>query len=299
MIDAIEQLTDPIQIAVEELIQRGKKCGFVTWEEMNEILPDDAIDPAQLEMIMMRLEVEKIETLDEIDAQRYVEERRSAVRKRGGRKWKDADLRRDVDREVKNFDVDVFTVEAGVKRIDDPVRMYLTQMGEIPLLTRAEEIRLAKKIELTRMAFRQKVLESDYCTGLATEVLQQVHEHRLPFDRTVKISTSEHAAKARISARIPVNLTTARKLMAKNEDSWQELQRSRLAAAARSEIERGMRERRRKISKLLEELSLILRSSRAFRQSGVGGIEGHEIWKDGPPILREQARLTSRRTGQS
>jgi len=74
MTDVIEQTIDPIQSAVDELIQRGKKNGFVTWEEMNEILPDDAIDPAQLEMIMMRLEEEKIETLDEIDSQRYLEE---------------------------------------------------------------------------------------------------------------------------------------------------------------------------------------------------------------------------------
>jgi len=42
---------------------------------------------------------------------------------------------------------------------DDPVRMYLTQMGEIPLLTRQQEIFLAKKIELTRRRFRTKLLE--------------------------------------------------------------------------------------------------------------------------------------------
>jgi hypothetical protein len=83
-------------------------------------------------------------------------------------------------------------------------------MGEIPLLTREEEIRLAKKIELTRMAFRQKVLESDYCAGLAVEILQQVHDGVLPFDRTMKISTSEHAGKSRIGSCIPVNLHIVR-----------------------------------------------------------------------------------------
>src|SRR5690606_10493247 len=50
--------------------------------------------------------------------------------------------------------------EVATKRIDDPVRMYLTQMGEIPLLTREQEISLAKKIEITRKIFRSKVLES-------------------------------------------------------------------------------------------------------------------------------------------
>jgi hypothetical protein len=45
---------------------------------------------------------------------------------------------------------------------DDPVRMYLTQMGEIPLLTRQQEISLAKQIEITRRRFRRKLLECDY-----------------------------------------------------------------------------------------------------------------------------------------
>jgi len=251
MTDMIAQTTDPIQIAVDELVHRGNDRGFVTWEEMNEILPDDAIDPSQLEMIMMRLEEEKIETLDEIDAQRYMDRRKAAEIKR-----EPAKSPPDESVEVETLDVEVLTDEVGVKRIDDPVRMYLTQMGEIPLLIRSEEIRLAKKIELTRMAFRQKVLESDYCAGLAVEILQQVHESRLPFDRTMKISTSEHAAKARISARIPVNLATVRALMQRNEEAWEALSVPRLAAAKRKQLEEGLRERRRKVSKLLEELSL-------------------------------------------
>ncbi|UCE59110.1 MAG: hypothetical protein JSU63_16900, partial [Phycisphaerales bacterium] len=251
MTDVIEQPAELIQDAVEELVQRGKKRGFVTWEEMNEVLPDDAIDPAQLELVMMRLEQEKIETLDEIDARRYAKRRKRSTGKRDARRSKD-----DEDDDAKTPGPEDLNFEVGVKRIDDPVRMYLTQMGEIPLLVRSEEIRLAKKIELTRMAFRQKVLESDYCAGLAIEILQQVSQGRLPFDRTMKISTSEHAAKSRISARIPVNLDTARKLAAKNAEAWEELHASRVPAARKKELQRAVRERRRKISKLLEELSL-------------------------------------------
>jgi RNA polymerase primary sigma factor len=59
---------------------------------------------------------------------------------------------------------------------DDPVRMYLTQMGEIPLLTRAQEIFLAKKIEVTRRRFRTKLLECDYVIQQAFKVLKRVHE---------------------------------------------------------------------------------------------------------------------------
>ncbi|MCH7925281.1 MAG: sigma-70 family RNA polymerase sigma factor, partial [Planctomycetes bacterium] len=242
-----------IEAAVEDLVNRGKARGFVTWEEMNETLPDNAIDPSKLELILLRLEEEKIETLDEIDARRF-----TAKKRRRGTKAPAADNESHLDGPVteKQPGLQTLADQAGVKRIDDPVRMYLTQMGEIPLLTRPEEIRLAKKIELTRMAFRQKVLESDYCAGLAVDILQQVHDSRLPFDRTMKISTSEHAAKNRISTRIPVNLETVRMLLGRNEEDWNFLNGSRVGVTVRRETDRRIRERRRKTSKLIEELSL-------------------------------------------
>lgn len=63
---------------------------------------------------------------------------------------------------------------------DDPVRMYLTQMGEIPLLTRAQEIFLARQIETTRAAFRGKLLECEYICEQAYKVLSRVHRGELP-----------------------------------------------------------------------------------------------------------------------
>jgi len=251
MADVMEQSVNEIQAAVDELLSRGKKRGYVTWEEMNEILPDDAIDPSQLETIMMRLEDAKIDTLDEIEAGRFERKRQASAPKAAEEPGPVA-----TGTAGQPPPEAVVIEETGVKRIDDPVRMYLTQMGEIPLLTRDEEIRLAKKIELTRMAFRQKVLESDYCARLAVDILQQVHDGTLPFDRTMKISTSEHAAKSRISARIPVNLETVRALIELNEQAWEQMTTTRMAAAKRRELMRQVRERRRKISKLLEELSL-------------------------------------------
>src|SRR6185369_10425340 len=123
-----------------------------------------------------------------------------------------------------DLNLDAELAEASTKRIDDPVRMYLTQMGEIPLLTREQEIALAKKIEITRKICRSKVLESDYCLQAAVEILQQVDDGDLPFDRTMKISTAEdNPDKGTISQRIPTNLNTVRTILGRNRDEWDTL----------------------------------------------------------------------------
>ncbi len=145
--------------------------------------------------------------------------------------------------------------ESGTKRIDDPIRMYLTQMGTIPLLTREEEIRLAKKIETTRMIFRRRVLESDYAASQAVDILQQVHEGNLPFDRTMRISTAEDNAKEKVAQRIPYNLATVRALLDENIADWEALEEG-VPAKQRDVIERNLPRRRRKIATLLEECCL-------------------------------------------
>ncbi len=146
--------------------------------------------------------------------------------------------------------------EQGSKRIDDPIRMYLTQMGTIPLLTREEEIRLAKKIETTRMIFRRKVLESDYAAGEAVKILKDVHAQKLPFDRTMRISTAEPHAKQKIEQRIPANLPTIERLLKLNLTAWEQIEAGGLSAAQKTQLQREITLRRRRIGTLLEECCL-------------------------------------------
>ena len=91
---------------------------------------------------------------------------------------------------------------------DDPVRMYLTQMGEIPLLTRQEEINLARRIETTRTALRRRLLACDFVIRAAYQVLSRVHRGELPFDRTVQVSVTDRLEKEQILGRLPHNLRT-------------------------------------------------------------------------------------------
>ena len=145
--------------------------------------------------------------------------------------------------------------EPGTKKIDDPIRMYLTQMGTIPLLTREEEIRLAKKIETTRMIFRRLVLESDFASKQACDVLQQVHDGELPFDRTMRISTAEENAKEKIASRIPIIMGSVRGMLAANEADWARIEEG-VAERTRAKMVEEMNRRRRRMATLLEETCL-------------------------------------------
>jgi RNA polymerase primary sigma factor len=101
------------------------------------------------------------------------------------------------------------------------------------------------------------VLESDYCAAQAIDILHRVSTGRLPFDRTMKILTSEQMAKTTILSRMPANLATSRALLSRNEEDWRTLATGkRMAANARADLVSQMNNRRRKVSKLLEELSL-------------------------------------------
>src|SRR5206468_11970447 len=136
-----------------------------------------------------------------------------------------------------------FLDEDDGRRIDDPVRMYLTQMGEIPLLKRDEEIALAKKIEVTRKRFRRRVLECDYALRNVVETLKRVHSGDLPFDRTVKVSLTENLEKDKILARMPLNLKTLEHLMEQNVLDFEQLIDERTTDDQREELRQRLRAR--------------------------------------------------------
>ena len=225
---------------IAELIEKGKKKGFLTYEEMNNELPDEIVSPNRLDSLLMTLDELGVKLLDEADVDDDL----------------DDDFAEDEDTDDDDLALEDALVESDAKRIDDPVRMYLTQMGEIPLLTRDEEISLARKIELTRLAFRRKVLENDFCAKAAIEILQQVHDGTLPFDRTMKMSTAENLVRAVVRSRLPQNINTANKLLTQNLDIFNSHRETKSVDEMTKKDLKQMHRNRRKIATLLEELSL-------------------------------------------
>ena len=224
---------------LNRLIETGKQQGFLTFTQVNDYLPDEAVNPEKLDNLLMSLDELGLDIVPDSKLPPNLDELRKRPLKAKLSKPKEAG-------------------EDKSRRIDDPVRMYLTQMGEIPLLTREQEISLAKKIEVTRKRFRRHLLESDYALKLSIDILNKVHVGELPFDRTIKVSVTEGLEKNQILGRMPYNLKTLESLRAKSIADF-EIFRNREHQFSTAEVNAAklrLEQRRRKMVTLLEELSL-------------------------------------------
>jgi len=239
---------DKLEEGLKTLLDLGKRRGFLTFDQVNDYLPDEAASPERIHGLLETLDEMGIELINEDEAE-------SRLLASGDLDEEpDEDLaeepQEDEEAELTPEDLDEIS-----RRIDDPVRMYLTQMGEIPLLTREQEINLAKRIEITRKRFRRKVLECHYALALVVDVLKKVSDGELPFDRTVKVSVTENLEKEQILGRMPHNLVTLVHLMECNVRDFKSFVRERDVTLRRSLLA-NLKRRRRKAVNLVEELSI-------------------------------------------
>ncbi len=174
------------------------------------------------------------------------------------------------DEEPAEHPVDVAADEAGDEEsdsfgdagggsavaIDDPVRMYLMQMGEIPLLSRQQEIACAKQIEATRTAFRRRMLASDFMLRGAVALLEKVRDSELRLDRTIEVSVTNTTEKKKILKRIGPNLVTLTHLLKQNQADYRIAIDRRGDLASRGAAWRRLVRRRNKAVRLVEELNL-------------------------------------------
>ena len=108
----------------------------------------------------------------------------------------------------------------GDDQIDDPIRIYLMQMGEIPLLSRAEEIVAAKQIKRARRRFRHIMLATDYVLHAAVEMLKAIRDGRTRLDRTMEVSVVNIREKKRLIKVLEPNVRTLDHIMADNRKDF-------------------------------------------------------------------------------
>jgi RNA polymerase primary sigma factor len=146
--------------------------------------------------------------------------------------------------------------EEVVDATEDPVRMYLMQMGEIPLLTRQEEVSAARKIEHTRYFYRNWMLASDFMLQGATKLLEQVRDGKLRLDRTIEVSVTNATEKVAIMRRIGPNIKTLRHLLLRNHGDYYIAINRNAPMSERRHAWQRLVCRRNKAVRLIEEMNL-------------------------------------------
>ncbi len=247
--------------ALSQLIARGSQEGFLTYEEVNAYLPDEDVNPEKLDKLLLALERHRIELVERPLGRGTDASGRGSGTGRSENHSPSANSPEPNVPEMRLVVADESEPSLAAapdlpKASDDPIRMYLSQMAEIPLLAREEEISLAKKIEITRKQFRRTLLESDYAIRHTVSTLHRVHKGDLPFDRTIKVSLTERLTKEQISARMPHNLRTLDVLIRQNKLDFDQLVRKSVSPRLKAEVRRRFIRSRRKCLQLVEELSL-------------------------------------------
>ena len=228
---------------LELLVVKGKTQGYLTFDEINELLPDDEFEPEKVDELLVQLEGKGIKILDEAPADPESLKASPVKAKPKPDKPTASGLRA--------------VAPTGMPKLsDDPIRLYLAQMSEIPLLTREQEIDLAKKIERARRKFRRSVLCCDYALRTTFETLKRVHAGELPFDRTIKISLTERLSKEQIQARMPHNLETISYLLEETHQAFKTLLSKSASKQDKQEARLFFMRSRQKAVSLVEELSL-------------------------------------------
>jgi RNA polymerase primary sigma factor len=163
-----------IQVRLRELIKLAKEQGYLTFDDLNEALPDGITDANELDAILTRLRRMEIDVIEASDVDRHKE------------------VKKDLDEEEEE------KPETKLDILDDPVRMYLKQMGQVPLLTREQEVEISKRIEEAENMVQKHINRFGFTARAHLDLAQKLTEGRERFDRVIldkKIESRERYMK--------------------------------------------------------------------------------------------------------
>ncbi len=189
-----------LQEKIRELIKLAKEQGYLTFDDINEALPPALTDGDDLDAVLTRLRGMEFDIIEASDVDRY----------KDGKKDQDAegeaDGDADSDAEEEEDEPAASRTEEAEERgsggrldiLDDPVRMYLKQMGQVPLLTREQEVEISKRIEDAESRVQESLNRFGFTARAHLDLAQKLIEGRERFDRVIldkKIESRERYMK--------------------------------------------------------------------------------------------------------
>ena len=171
------------QEKLRELVKIAKDQGYLTFDDLNENLPESVNDPEEMEIVMNRLRGMEIDIIDASQVDNYKVGPKDQDNQQSGTKDED-------EPEKPNDKLDI---------LDDPVRMYLKQMGQVPLLTREQEVEISMRIEDAELNVQKYVNKFGFIPRAYLELAQKLIDGRERFDRVIldkKIESRERYMKS-------------------------------------------------------------------------------------------------------
>ncbi|MEZ5315209.1 MAG: RNA polymerase sigma factor [Chlamydiales bacterium] len=152
--------TTAFQGKMEELLMQAKEQGYITYEEINEILPMTFDTPEMIDQVLIYLAGMDVQIFNQVEVERQKERKKEAKELEG------------IARRAEGTP-------------DDPVRMYLKEMGSVPLLTREEEVEISKRIEKAQLQVEKIILRFRYSTKEAISIAQALISGKDRFDKII------------------------------------------------------------------------------------------------------------------
>jgi RNA polymerase primary sigma factor len=168
--------TPEIQEKIRELIKLAKEQEYLTFDDINDILPNDLVDPDDVEAIMERLRNMEFDIIDASEVDRF----------------------KDRKRDDSDSDEEELKTDQKLDILDDPVRMYLKQMGQVPLLTREQEVEISKRIEDAEIEVAKHLHLFGFVTDSYLDLADKLGKGKERFDRVIldkKIESRERYMK--------------------------------------------------------------------------------------------------------
>ncbi len=154
---------------LRELVKIAKDQGYLTFDDLNENLPESINDPEEMEIVMNRLRGMEIDIIDASQVDNYKIGPKDSDSQQAGTKDEE-------EPEKTNDKLDI---------LDDPVRMYLKQMGQVPLLTREQEVEISMRIEDAELNVQKFVNKFGFIPRAYLDLAQKLIDGRERFDRVI------------------------------------------------------------------------------------------------------------------
>ncbi len=225
---------------VRELIDLGKEKGYLTYEEVNNALPSEVVSPDQMDDLMMMFGEENIEIVDAVQKVRIPPEP-DQPRPEG-----------EAEREEKS------AYDSGIGQSNDPVRVYLREMGAVSLLTREGEVEIAKRIEQGQEDMLRAVLNSPIAVEDILSLGDAILKGKVRVRDVVKDLDEEdiEADEERRRREILRSMSKIRRMITNVQKIRRALNNRRASEATKRQVRADLRERQSEIAKVLLGLKL-------------------------------------------